>query len=691
MRQREIENAEAIGGMRNPLKSIRRIPKSDMAGRAVFKLLKQATSHPSVKSLVDQILTGGQAAPISAQLIDKLRQLVCSLSPGTIQPSTAKACTPLQPQIFDAWGRISGDPDSPVLAQWLRSGAPLGFTEPIPCTGIFPVVKEVEWEAEAADQLLRSFENWDNHPSAVEWEEDLHKLIDEAASKGFCSFYPNMAAAEREIGIKPVLNKLGLLVKEKQTPEGVIRKARIIWDMRESGTNKLCSQGERVLLPRVTDAIEDALEIFRKGGKPAFLAVDIRDAFHNIPSGKDRAFTSAAFRDKTGTLKIVVYDVLVFGSVSSPTLWGRYAAWFGRSLASINPDIRLQTYVDDPLFTFDCTDPYHKERVGISLLWSQIAGYPLKLEKSDSGTEVKWIGAVIKADHDNHTISVTIPEDKVAELKSKVQTYLRRPVIGRRQLQSLAGALSFVAGLVPLMRPFLNSLWAALATNDGPKQTRNVVHVRRIGIALQWIDALLGEKAAPFTRVVRAFRQQTKCIIITDASTRGLGAIMIVGDRPVEFFSTIIPQEFIVRTGAQPGDPSHMALWESLCLLLAARTWLIRFPLGSIIRVKSDNISALHMLAKGKAKSPGLAMIAREIALDQAKGIYEFTILQHLNTKLNKVADALSRQFEPSPPCFPHEDLGAASRIPIQVDSSFWHLPKGNARSFKGGKSCLGA
>ena len=143
MRQRESENAEAIGGMRNPLKSIRRIPKSDMAGRAVFKLLKQATSHPSVKSLVDQILTGGQAAPISAQLIDKLRQLVCSLSPGTFQPSTAKACTPLQPQIFDAWGRISGDPDSPVLAQWLRSGAPLGFTEPIPCTGIFPVVKVI--------------------------------------------------------------------------------------------------------------------------------------------------------------------------------------------------------------------------------------------------------------------------------------------------------------------------------------------------------------------------------------------------------------------------------------------------------------------------------------------------------------------------------------------------------------------
>ena len=203
--------------------------------------------------------------------------------------------------------------------------------------------------------------------------------------------------------------------------------------------------------------------------------------------------------------------------------------------------------MDDPLFTFDPTDPQHRKRIGISLLWSQVAGFPLKLEKSDSGTEVKWIGAKIKANHEDQTISVTIPEDKVAELKSKVQTYLKRPVIGRRQLQSLAGALSFVAGVVPLMRPFLNSLWAALATNDGPTTARNVIHVRRIGVALQWIDALLGEKAAPFTRVVRAFMHPTECIIITDASTRGLRAVMIKRGTPVEFFSTVIPQEFINR------------------------------------------------------------------------------------------------------------------------------------------------
>ena len=117
-----------------------------------------------------------------------------------------------------------------------------------------------------------------------------------------------------------------------------------------------------------------------------------------------------------------------------------------------------------------------------------------------------------------------------------------------------------------------------------------------------------------------------------------------------------------------------MALWEALCLLLAARIWLVRFPIGSVVRVKADNISALYLLAKGKAKSPELQVVAREIALDQAKERYEVTILQHINTKLNITADPLSRQHDPVPPPFPQDCLGEAKRIPIEVGPNFWQI-----------------
>ena len=664
---------------------MKKIPRSEDTGNAVYKLLLDAASHPSVSSLVENLTLGRQAQPIDENLITTLRQIVLKLlnpNGSKLPERSTKANTPLQSEVFEAWGTATDDPDSVTLALWLLVGAPLGFSETIGSNGIFPVVEAVEWETEAAKNLRRNFEGWTNHPSAEEWKTDLNQLILEAHGKGFCTLYDSMEEATAEVGRTPVLNKLGVIVKQK----GETRKARIIWDLRESGVNNLCSQGERVLLPKLSDVVGDAIEVIRSGGSPKFLAIDIRDAFHNIPAGSDRAYTAAAVEIE-GKPKVLVYDVLVFGSVSSPTIWGRYAAWLGRTLAAINRKTSIQIYVDDPIITFDSADPEHKLHLGVTLLWSQIAGFPIKLEKSDCGDKVKWIGAQIMSEIGDQCIRVTIPQDKIEELKGTIETHLSRPVIGKKQLQSLAGALSFVAGIVPLMRPFLSSLWAALSTtNDGSTRARNVVHVRRIRPALEWILALLSENKVSFIRTIRAFRKAPKASIITDASTWGLGGVLLIDGEPVEYFSCPIPFEFYNMTKATPGLPKYMSLWESLCLLLAARIWLTRFPLGSTVRVKADNISALYLLAKGTARSPELAIVARELALDQATETYEFTILQHLNTKLNKTADPLSRQHDPDPPPFPHESLRGAKRIPIEIDSTFWKIQNliGAKRTAKG-------
>eukprot|EP00435_Cladocopium_sp_Y103_P022785 s1262_g5.t1 len=274
----------------------------------------------------------------------------------------------------------------------------------------------------------------------------------------------------------------------------------------------------------------------------------------------------------------------------------------------------------------------------------KMKGFPVKLEKTEAGNLVKWIGAQLQINPERKTITITIPPDKVAEAVERIHKILSRPVTGKRELQSLAGSLSFFAGVVPLMRPFLGAIWAVLATDDGPVRARKLVHTKRITPAMEWILALLDETTVPFTRVVRAVKPNSGAIIITDASTWGLGGILVEGGKPTEFFSCPIPFAFTVKTGAVPGIPKHMALWEALCLLLAARLWLTRFPVGTLVRVKADNISALFLLSKGKAKSPDMQIVARELALDQAKGLYEVTLLQHINTKLNLTADPDCRQ-----------------------------------------------
>ena len=109
---------------------------------------------------------------------------------------------------------------------------------------------------------------------------------------------------------------------------------------------------------------------------------------------------------------------------------------------------------------YDSKDKQHVSSIGVAMLWAAALGFPIKLEKSDSGSCVKWIGAMLKVTDTEKSVTVTIPQ-----VSQKVKTALSRPVIGRKKLQSLAGALSFV---VPHMRPFLGGLWAVLATtNDG--------------------------------------------------------------------------------------------------------------------------------------------------------------------------------------------------------------------------------
>ena len=165
---------------------------------------------------------------------------------------------------------------------------------------------------------------------------------------------------------------------------------------------------------------------------------------------------------------------------------------------------------------FDKNDPLGDGQITVSLLWAAIAGYPIKMEKTEAGTTVRWIGAELKILEESSSVSITIPADKVAEVVDRIRKVMSRPVIGKKQLQSLAGALSFFASVVPLMRPFLGAIWPVLATDDGPPRARKLVHTKRIAQAMNW--ALREETSVTFTRVVRAIKPASGAIVTSDAS-----------------------------------------------------------------------------------------------------------------------------------------------------------------------------
>ena len=650
-------------------------------GAIVAELLgKIMKKWPSIQETAQSILEGKPTAEWSPAVTETARRLVLKVLNVTsrLPEKSARATTPLSAEIIEAWGTRAGDKDSELLATWLRTGAPLGFTQAITTTGVFPKVQGPRWEDESLRELSRSLEGWQNYSSAVEEAQDLNDLMEDYVKRGFCHFVNDEAEATTELGRPPIINKLGVVVKYKDGK----KKSRIIWDMRESKANLACSQGERILLPRLEDVAQAALKVYKKGNTPWLAVVDVKDAFMNIPSGQDKFATTSAVPvpgDPSGRHRIAIFDVLVFGSASSPTLWGRYAAWLGRSLSAIIPGATTAIYVDDPIFVLEGSLHDAANQLGMILLWMNVAGYPLKVEKAAGGKEVEWVGAALYVDDKRSEVKVSIPTKKVESLQETNGKFLKKPVIGPRELRSFAGSLAFIAGLVPHLRPFLSSIWAALTSCGGPandgnrKMTGKLVHTKRIKAALHWIGALLGGTPAPLVRTldIKAFNITAE--IVTDACPFGIGGVLRINHSVSEYFSASLSDALLAKFKAKAGESKFNSLWEAVALLVGTRLWLRKLNFGATVRIKSDNLSALRMLVRGRAKSPDLNVVAREFALDLALMEYKIHWVMHIPGTTNVEADALSRAFAPIPKPKPASVQGA-HECHVKLDEDFWKV-----------------
>ncbi|CAE7312378.1 unnamed protein product [Symbiodinium sp. CCMP2592] len=636
---KEAENERALGGLRNPRRALTRLPKSAVVGRGIRRLLSQAVDlWPELLDPAVAILRGD----LSPDAVTSVRSAVLTALGATEgtrkRKRTAPAATPIQAAVLEAWGDATDDPDATLLAHWLDHGAPLGMEQEVPTTGVFlPVPRDGQMPASQLDR--RALEGWKNYPSAVAEEGTLRNLLDDYVARGFCVLVDTEEEAEALLGGPPVLNRLGVIVKDKVDAQGrPVRKARVIWDLRESRVNMACCQGERILLPRLLDVVSSLLRVYRRGGKPYLAGLDIKDAFMNVPAGPDRKYTAAAV-----PWGIVLFNTLVFGSASSPTVWGRFAAWLGRSTAAV-ADTDPQCYVDDPASL--CLAP------------------ALVRPRANGGKSIEWVGAKIECDDEAESVTVTIPEHKVEQLLADTNKLLSRPVIGSRELRSYAGSMSFIAGLVPHLRPFLSTFWSALSTcglaNDG-RPSRKAIHTKRVAPGLKWIRALLVGNV--LQRIFFAKPAFSDVEIVTDASPWGIGGVMRVGGEPTEILYSYLPDVLLKKFSAERG----------VALLVAFRLWLPNLSFGSVYRAKSDNLGFLRALARGSAKSASLNVLAREFSLDVALRSYQVRGLTHIPGISNIQADALSRLFSPEPKHFPPELEHGPART-VDLSEAFWKV-----------------
>ena len=84
---------------------------------------------------------------------------------------------------------------------------------------------------------------------------------------------------------------------------------------------------------------------------------------------------------------------------------------------------------------------------------------------------VNWTGAQIAVDAENGVIVVTIPVDKIKQLRDDCHRWVHgRGMISEKKLQIFAGSGLWLGGLLPQVRPFVRQMWGELAAPRAPEE-----------------------------------------------------------------------------------------------------------------------------------------------------------------------------------------------------------------------------
>jgi hypothetical protein len=609
------------------------------SGKVVRAFLeRKLASDPSLANPVDELRAGRETHGYSTELIASLRaDLFSLLAPlgNTWQKHVSI------PAFVKRFGEHSGDTDAKLhLWRWLSpdQGAPMGIKVDIPTSGVFPFAERRVAQRHDYWATHTAAAGWTNYQSAEDSPSIVTQLLEDARGKGFCRRFSFESELCQHLGVlEYTLQRLGLLSKLKANNE---LKHRLVWDFRRSQTNEFQTIYERVVLPRHADVVADAraLRQSNPSGDPEAMVIDFSDAFHNVPVRREEQVFNTCMAGGYWW----VFTVLVFGSATSPAIWGRVAAFLGRALASAfgETELRAQIYVDDPIITTWGSAGVRRQLLTLALLWLSILGIPLAWRKAGIGNQLDWIGASLL--WTTAFVTIAIPEHRVSEYLAEISAVAKLNIIDKSRLSKLAGGLSFYAGIVPHLKPFVRVLWGSCHDSSG---SSSWVLTRRFAHALSWLKTffseLLGSLEQSFALVEPEQGDGTSFIAV-DASLTGGGGVHYAAGSLQAWFAFEWSDETHRLFNLRRGEPANMCVFEALTLLVAARLWMASTAAKGC-RIKADNLAALRLAVNLSSKSSNLNRIGMEISLDLALGKYVADVLEHIPGITNVEPDALSR------------------------------------------------
>ncbi len=548
-------NHRAIGGMRNAAQALGKLHTVQAFGLAlgddIRKVLLDELALASSKGqgktawihLTCDIIgaTDKDVRPPQGA-IDAVKRVLLKHVGGD-GASLPKAKTRINSTILGDWRRKSGDPDVEVIP-WLVEGAPAGIlTQPVDSAGIFP---DCSADAEQSlDTLSTDCDSFCNY-SGVEEHAVTEAELTQHIEKGHIASFDSIAALRAFVQGDPVLSKLGLILK---TRNGVT-KARMILDTKASGIKYVTGKSQRVTLPRLFDAVLRLLFLLSiataAGGEVSAFLLDFTDAFWQVPIADNELRFFCVTSLIKGVRKYMAFLRAAQGSRAAPLLWARLAALLMRLTQSLfrPEDVNLMCFVDDPLAALRGTELERRTTVAVIILVWEALDLKLAYHKGQFGKTVTWIGGTLTCESTG--VRASVKASIVDDVRADLKRFLKVNVISLKELHSLVGKLSYCAGLLITLRPFLQTLWAALYSDQPMGSPPSTVWTKQIAPTLQWIDTFFTGAVGGIERYFRldAYLRQGPTIEIgTDASPWGLGGWLSRDGVITHFFASPITAE----------------------------------------------------------------------------------------------------------------------------------------------------
>ena len=450
-----------------------------------------------------------------------------------------------------------------------------------------------------------------NHKGATDHPEVLTKYIAKEAKYGaIMGPYENIPF-NNKVGISP------LSTRAKKTS----LDRRVILDLSfpvgssvNDGIPKDSYMGFHINLtfPKVD---EFAVRIFRLGTGCHMFKIDLSRYFRQIPLDPGDYSLIGYVVDG----KIYFDKVLPMGMRSAPYIAQRITnaiAYIHRTMGYF-----LLNYIND------FVGAEVKERIWEAYKALEQLLQELRVETAPEKlvpptTRLEFLGITFDSD----TMTMEISQEKMAEIKQELSTWLLKTRANRREVESLVGKLQFMAKCVKAGRIFLGRLIHWIRHMDRSQSYSVPVEARK---DIAWW-ARFTEEYNGISLIWMHREPTTDRIIATDACPKGFGGTM-----GMEYFRARFPLDV---------QSKNIAVLEMWAVMVALKLWAKQLK-GLYFWIHVDNEAVASVLNTGKGRDTELQNALREITFIAATN--EFVIkARHIPGVTNRVPDWLSRWHE---------------------------------------------